>query len=545
MTSAPPDAAAQTGGTGPGEDRRLLLVATGAAAVLLGSTVGGQQTLVFAVVMSVAALPLVNARPVVLIGLGLAVTWTSRLFTTTGFAPRFLDFLDFPLVLAAFVVATVTHLASGRALPPSQRRVVRILGLVAAVLAISWAFNDLNEPQRLVAGLVFALEPFLLLVAVIVAPMTERERRALLVVTIVVLCGQLPFSLAQMASGAVADSVKGTLLQAGAGHHVSAGGLVLGFFVLAGLHAPKAILAAYGAASLVVVVVSDTKQVLFVLPLALLVLGLSRRRSGSVAGLARGLVAGLLMAAVAAYALLSYQASSTAFDFLENSATNRTGKIAVTAALWEDLGETAPSLAFGLGPGQSVSRFAFLTTPALFKVGSPVAMLGLSTSRGAEAYDDIAFGGRYTGGSSFTSAQSSALGILGDYGLAGVVVFGWMIFSVITALRREGAPGLRAAALACWALVLPLAVVFDWLEQPPFTLAIMVVTGLALRTPDTLEPSDAPATAPAESTVAPAHGALSEWHPVPTRSSPPTGSSPALPSAPGPGQRVGDGLRPT
>jgi len=33
-----------------------------------------------------------------------------------------------------------------------------------------------------------------------------------------------------------------------------------------------------------------------------------------------------------------------------------------------------------------------------------------------------------------------------------------------------------------------LAVVFDWLEQPPFTLAVMIITGLALRDGNTVDP---------------------------------------------------------
>lgn len=456
-------------------------------AVLLGSALGAQTTLVFAVVLTLIALPLVNASPLVWVGLALAVTWTSRLFTTTGLAPRFLDFLDFPLVIMAFLTATAAHLASGRVLPAAQRMTVRCVAVVALVVAISWSFNDPQEPERLLAALVFALQPFLLLVAVIIAPMTLRQRHLLTLVALALLCGQLPFSLAQIASGAVSDDVKGTLLSAGAGHHVSAGGLVLGFFLLVGLRTRKPILAAYGVASLLVVVLSDTKQVLFILPLALLVLGVSRSGAGSVTGLIRGVAIGGVMATVSAYALLSYESSATAFDFLERSATNRTGKVAVSAALWSDISESKPSFLFGLGPGQSVSRFAFLSTPNKLKAGSPVALLGLTTSRGADRYDEIAFGGRFTGDSSFTSAQSSALGILGDYGIAGVAAFGATVGFVIRALRREGAEGLKAAALACWALTLPLAVVFDWLEQPPFTLAVMVITGLAMRRVDTLQ----------------------------------------------------------
>lgn len=458
-------------------------------AALLGSMLQEHATLVFGVVFLVAALPLVNARPVTWIVLAIGVTWTSRLVTTTGLAPRFLDFMDFPLVLIAFVASAVSHLASGRLLPVRQRTVGRRLAIVAAVIALSWSFSSLDEPQRLIAGLVFALEPFLLLMAVFLAPMTEREHRVLLFTTLILLCGQMPVSLVQIASGGVADAVKGTLLEAGAGHHVSAGGVTLGFFLLAALRAPKLLLAVYGALALMILVVSDSKQVLFALPLALLVLGLTAGGQRSAIAMLRGLVAGVLLAAASVYALLTYQASATAFDFIERSSTNKTGKVAVAEALWHDVTSSAPTAVLGLGAGESVSRFAFLTTPGLLKAGSPVALLGLEASTGAEKYDDIAFGGSYTGMSSFTSAQSSAFGVFGDYGMAGVLTFSALIVSVIRAVAGDGRPGLRAAALSSWALLLPLAVIFDWLEQPPFTLAIMVITGLAARGVDTLSPS--------------------------------------------------------
>lgn len=467
--------------------RLVAAVALLTGAAVLGVNATSNTTLVFAAVMLVAALPLVNGRPVTWIALAITVPWTSRLLTVAGSAPRILDFMDFPLVLVAFLFAGLRYLESERRLAPAQRRIGRCLLLVTVVIALSWAFNDLGEPQRLIASWVLALEPFLFLVAVVVTPMTVRERKMLLILTTTLLCGQLVFSLGEILSGAHGDSVKGTLLAAGAGHHVSAGSLALGFFILARQRVPKLLTVAFGALALFVTVVADAKQVLFVLPLALLVLGISGRKRKTVASLMGGLVAGVAMAGASVYALLTYQASSIAFDFIDRSTTNDTGKFAVLGALWTDINTSVAGLVFGLGPGESVSRFAFLTTPALFKVGSPVALLGLHASRGADHYDAIAFGGAYTGLSSFTSAQSSALGILGDYGLAGTMAFGALIVAVIGALRRTEDRRLRSSALAAWAMLLPLAVVFDWLEQPPFTLAVMLITGLALRTENTLD----------------------------------------------------------
>lgn len=473
------------------EPRRKQLVsrlgavaALGGAAAIVGTLVGfgNHPGLVFAIVVFVGALPLFNVRPVIWIALAIALPWTSRLLTTTGLAPRFLDFVDFPLVLVALVVCGVRFLGSDRRLPQWQAKIYRRVAVAAVVIALSWGFNDLQEPARLIASWVLALEPFFFLLAVLVTPLTLRERRFLILLTAGLLSAQLLFSSVEILVGSRGDLVKGTLLEAGAGHHVSAGGLSLGFFLLFGLRLRKSVLTIYGVGALSVIVIADAKQVLFLLPLALLVLGVSGVRRMTAASLVGGILAGAVMAGASGYAIMSYSASSGAFNYADKSVSNDTGKIAVAKAIWSDLNQSAPTLLFGLGPGESVSRFSFLTTPRLYKAGSPVGLLGLHSSRGADHYAQVAASGPYNGGnSSFNSADSSMLGMLGDYGLAGGAAFCTLILSIFGALRRTTDRGLRSAALASWTLLLPLALIFDWLEQPPFTLTVMIITGLACR----------------------------------------------------------------
>lgn len=463
---------------------RYVTVAVVALGVILGLMLPSYSSLVFLVVIVVIALPLVNARPAVWVALALIIPWTSRLLTTTGLAPRALDFLDFPIVLIAFVVAGIEFLGSKRALQPSTRRILGAVLVSVAVIAISWGFQDRAEPARLVAALVLALEPFLLLIAIVLMPMTDRERKALTYITLGLLCVQLLFSgIDIVVFGEVSDDVKGTLLESGAGHHVSAGGLALAVFLLVGLRARTPVIVAFGVLALTVTIVADAKQVLFVLPLAALVLGIAQTNRRSILSVVVGIVVGALMAGAAGYAIYSYQASDTALQFIDQTNADDTGKQAVLPALWTDISASPDKLVFGLGPGESVSRFAFLTTASLIKAGSPVTILGLHVSRGADKYNDVAFAGKFQNQSSFTSAQSSALGVLGDYGLAGVAAFGLMIAMVLRAIMRSPHRGMRAAALASWVLLLPLAVVFDWLEQPPFTLAVVMISGLAIRTP--------------------------------------------------------------
>jgi capsular polysaccharide biosynthesis protein len=206
--------------------------------------------------------------------------------------------------------------------------------------------------------------------------------------------------------------------------------------------------------------------------------------------LVTGSLVGVLMSLGAVCALSLYSATDTAVDAIQRSTTNETGKPAVLHAVWHDISGTAQTLLFGLGPGESVSRFAFLTTPTLLKAGSPVTTIGLSTSPGPDHYQAIAVSGAYNGGgSSFNGAQSSLFGILGDYGTVGFLTFTALEAAILLGLIRSRRTSLRAAALAAWTMLLPLSVVFDWLEEPPFTLAVMLVTGLALREPGVRPPA--------------------------------------------------------
>jgi len=453
------------------------------AAACLGWLSAPQTTFVVALVLIVASLPLIGTRPSMIIGLAIILVWTSRLLTVVGAAPRFLDFIDFPLVIAAFVLAGIHFLSANEVLPAAHRKICLCLTLFAGVIGLSWFFHNLYEPQRLVAGWILALEPFLLLLAVLLAPMTSNERRTLLTITGVLLCSQVAFSAVEFLAGNVGDDVKGTLLKTGAGHHVSAGGGAVGFLIIARhKRIPRALAIVYGVVSLFLIVVADAKQVLFALPAALLVLGVTGGAKRSLGPLIGNLLGGILMAVTAVIAMALYSATSAALDFITRSFDNDTGKLAVLTAVWNDMSDSAPNLLFGLGPGETVSRFAFLTTPGLFREGTPVQLLGLSVSRGADRYQAIAQSGAYNGGnSSFNGAQSSLLGILGDYGLVGFGVFVALVVAIIRALLRAERSSIRATALAGWTMLIPLAIVFDWLEQPPFTLAVMLITGLALR----------------------------------------------------------------
>ena len=69
--------------------------------------------------------------------------------------------------------------------------------------------------------------------------------------------------------------------------------------------------------------------------------------------------------------------------------------------------------------------------------------------------------------------------MLGDLGLAGVVAYVGLLGSVLFALRRVASPeGLAAGA--GFAMFAVLGLVFDWWEQPPLSVFLGALAGLAL-----------------------------------------------------------------
>jgi hypothetical protein len=230
--------------------------------------------------------------------------------------------------------------------------------------------------------------------------------------------------------------------------------------------------------ALLVSVIADAKSVLMLSPLALATYFFAHRVPIASAFSRRTRT--ILSLVVAVTLIASYPLTGVAIQFLGIATSGEAGKLAVARLLAIDLTQSPTRFVLGLGPGESVSRFAFLTTPSVRREGSPVAALGLAPGRETTRYHLAATRhGAFEEHSSFLSAQSSILGIVGDYGLAGAVSYVGLLGTIVLQLLRQRR-ATSAAALAGWVLALPLGFVFDWLEQPPYMLLVACTTGLAL-----------------------------------------------------------------
>ena len=276
--------------------------------------------------------------------------------------------------------------------------------------------------------------------------------------------------------------MQGTLYGAGAGAHVLGAIVAVGaLWYIARSTSPLS------PATIAVVVlltgiilVADAKQVVFALPAVLIA-----QRGMSARTLAVGVVVvGCLVALLQSNTLNQ----GYAVPYVDRALSGDSGKQAVAESLWNDAQHDLGTLTVGSGPAETVSRTAFQTVPAFQKQGSGLESLGLQPA--SKAIEENRLAASASGATetspqsldSFDSAESSGLGVFGDLGMLGVIAYVGLGSVVFLALRRRSSPE-ASAAIAGLAMALVLGFVLDWWEQPPFTVFLATLAGIALSEP--------------------------------------------------------------
>jgi len=464
-----------------------VIAALGAGAI--GYLSGSFGTIALVLALTPLLVIALSVEPWVLVGGAVATPWLARLFTTTGLAPEALEFADFGIVIVALGAAMMSWLASDRDLPAAHGQIVRAIAAFAGAIVISAVVN-VTAIERLVVGLLLTLEPFLLICAIVIAPPPSSGRRTLWRLMAGIAFLQVPIAISQSLSSTDPDVVKGTLLEAGAGHHVMAGGLVVGLFAAIGVLKSRFAIAVLAIGVLIIGALADAKQVMLVAPIAFVGAAILVGTSGNGALNRRRIGQAILFTLASILVLLTLAPIDSTIDTLNRTRDTGGGKPALTAALADDLITSPLQGAFGYGPGETVSRFGYLTT-ILESSSLAARQVGLGPGKLTLFYDDLVSSSGFVADSSFSSGQSSLLGIAGDYGFLGLAAVGAVLLRIMNTLRRQGTR-LAQSALAAWLMAIPLAYVFDWLEQPPFMLMIALLTGLALTEPRTRATEDQP-----------------------------------------------------
>lgn len=400
---------------------------------------------------------------------------TFKGLATLGILPDVAIYLDIPLAWGALLAAILRS----RPEVPKDRTLLFFFGLLVFAVVVSYAANP-SELLRPVLYLMLLGEPFALIAALSLDPPSRRMRTAILVTMAALVLLQFPTAVLQAVkfgfdtSAHSVDPIQGTLYGSGAGAHVFSAVVILGcMWWLSGKKGGPVARFLLAVPFLALPFMADAKQVIFAVPAVLLVGGW---RAGAWQFMLRVAVVVLLINQV-----LGSPNSDVSIRYLEQHREGEGGKVVVTRLIVGELLQDPARFIAGFGPAESVSRAAFMTTYLFTSEDSAIAKLGLHPATMALHANSLArdVSG---GGSSFNSAVSSMLGVLGDLGMLGALAYGGLLATVMVRLRRRRAP-LAVASLGGWAMFIVLGFVYDWWEQPPFGVFLALMTAMALTDP--------------------------------------------------------------
>jgi hypothetical protein len=489
----PGEALARLGGI------RNLDLLVGLLAVLVFIAIGfllpWNTQVVFVAVACILCLAAVGSPTTYWVLAALISSFTFQGLATLGLLPSLGTVLPIAISWGALAVA----LLKSRAAPIPRRARPHLRWLIAfsLVTIVSGLFNHVEILRPfLFIGLLGV--PFALVAAMLVDPPNVRERALLVKTTLTLILLQIPVVLWQFALGGGrnyggsnlqmgGDRVQGTFISRGGGSGALAAIALIGALWLL---ARRRTLSHFALAAVLMVFpfISDSKQVLFALPVAVvatipqgLTLGYFFR-----SGLAIGLLAILLFVLPVGRATRAY--------IQQPEQHGGDPKVQMARWLWNDLSADPVSLTFGKGPAETVSLAAYYTTPGFLSATSPFHALGLSPAQMAIDADYLAYGVvNNEERSSFQSAVSSALGVFGDLGLAGILTYGGLLITLLIALAGSRSPE-GIAAMSGIGLFAVLGFIYGWWESPGLPAFVGVLAGIALTDPASIAVTRTPAT---------------------------------------------------
>lgn len=403
----------------------------------------------------------------------LVSSFTFQGLTTLGLLPSSGTVLPIAISWGALVVALLKRRAVP--IPGSARPHLRGLIALSLVAIVSGLINHVEILRPfLFIGLLGV--PFVLVSAILIDPPEARQRAVLLKIAMGLILLQIPIAYWQFFVHGGGDPVQGTFVSRGGGSGNLATVAVIGMVWLLSRR-PTLWRVALAAALAVLPFISDSKQVLFALPIAVLATAPQALTFGY-------FVRGCLAVGLLAILIFILPVGKVALGYLhQDNARGATPKVQVAHWLWNNARSDPVSLTFGRGPAETVSLAAYYTTPGFLSARSPFHALGLGPAEIAIEADYLSYGVvNNKERSSFQSPISSALGLFGDLGLAGVLTYGALVVTLLLALAgSRSAEGI--AAMSAVALFAVLGFVYGWWEAPGLPAFVGVLAGVALTKP--------------------------------------------------------------
>jgi hypothetical protein len=441
--------------------------------MLTGLSVVDTPWIAWALAAVMAAAVLFIAPAHIRIGAVVLAAACSRLLVATGVVSNFANFFHFPLALGVALISAIESTTKSRLKRPLEVASISLLG----VSLVSWLINRGELIRPFLDWLVF-VEPLLIVYAIVNMPPDHSKVKALWMLVLLIPFAQLILAAYQALTLGLGDPVQGFFVDMGAGAHVAGAVSLMGTLtcVSRALSVEKAtsrLSWLLGASALFLVAVgADAKQVIIAfLPALVMLLLISTRIR-----LSRAIFALPLLAVLVLGAFSYYRPLQMVLDWALIS-RGALGKAQAFSMIAGKLSESGVRWLLGLGPGNSVSRVALMGLETMVKLDSPVRLLGLGPAAVTrELMTQTAANWLYSS-SSVWSFVSSWLALLGDLGLAGIGIFLWTFWKLWVSLRARR--GWKAAtARAVLLMMIILACLYSWLEEPGFTLIAALIVGL-------------------------------------------------------------------
>ena len=382
--------------------------------------------------------------------------------------PFFVNFLHYPFVLVLYLT---TILFPGR----TYDKFFPGLTILLLAIAMSALLNGAGVINVILDFLLLS-QPFMILALMTGSLWSPASTHKLTRIIVFLMFLHLIFAYAQFPMASHPDDVKGLFIAMGAGHHVG-GAVALSaamYFLVTSPRRSVIMRLVFPLFLAMIVIISDSKQVVLVFGLSLGVMGFLAAESlvAFKATQAFQLIKFSIIPAMLILIVLPFAIPPATIErFMLLLLDGLEHKISVFPMLWS-FHESSLNALFGLGPGHTYGRLAEML-PRYWDM-----LVGLGATRepftAMLVYVDhsSSLSDSSTTGSSIFSIKYSWPGIWGDLGFAGIVSYGALWVLVWKRICRD----LLSKFFVCNVIIF--GFVFSWLEEPAYMGVVAILIGL-------------------------------------------------------------------
>ncbi len=383
--------------------------------------------------------------------------------------PFFVNFMHYPFVLVLYLT---TILFPGR----TYDRFFPGLTILLIAIAMSALLNGAGAINVILDFLLLS-EPFMILALMTGSLWNPAWTHKLVRIILFLMFLHLIFAYTQfLFLTSNPDDVKGLFIAMGAGHHVGGAVALTAAVYFLITSPPKSVIMrlVFPFFLAIIVIISDSKQVVLVFGLSLGVMGFlaAEYLVAFKATQAFQLIKFTIIPAAVILIILPFAIPLATIErFMSDLLVGFEHKISVFPMLWS-FHESSLNAVFGLGPGHTIGRLAQML-PRYWDL-----LAGLDATRrpftAMIVYADYSFWltADSPRGTSLYSMQYSWPGIWGDLGFAGIVSYGAIWVLVWKRICRD----LLSKFFVCNMLIF--GMVFSWLEEPGYMGVVAILIGL-------------------------------------------------------------------